>query len=406
MLVMAVLLLAGTTFLTISSTESQIALNERATVQALMLAEAGISKALAQLYAAVLSGSSYTGETSALGGGTFTVTVATAAIQTCPANSAKDLVVTATVPVSGGQARVQVAATADQISYPYRWAAFAAVPNTVVMSPNQTIFGADRTESELWLRDSVTTDSFDSTLGPYDTTTNSGSGGNIGGNGDLTLGNSVQVRGSVRAGDALHAGSGDVISGGQVASLSPDLTSPGEPLPSVTPTVSLTTSLTSPGATFTLTSGNLTVTSGTLSLPASGSPYYFSSMTFQSDTVLATSGGPVTIYAPGAVTVGERVTFGAHPGTQLRIILKSDGSNSEYANFTADHDFHLYGSLYGKNTNIDLDDHAQVYGSVIGRTVVVQGNSALHFDQAMMSQEVCHSGTFAIRRGSWREVIP
>jgi hypothetical protein len=406
MLVMAVLLLAGTTFLTISSTESQIALNERAAAQALMLAEAGISKALAQLSAAFLSGSSYTGETSALAGGTFTVTVATSAIQTCPGNSAKDLVVTATVPVSGGQAQVQAAATADQISYPYRWAAFAAVPNTVVMSPNQMIFGADRTESELWLKDSVTADSFDSSLGPYDATTNSGSGGNVGGNGDVTLGNSVQVRGSVRAGDAIHAGSGDVISGGQVSSLSPNLTSPGEPLPSVTPAVPLTTSLTSPGATFTLTSGNLTVTSGTLTFPASGSPYYFSSMTFGDDTVLATTGGPVTVYASGPVTLGERVTFGANPGGQLRIILKSDGSNLESANFTANHDFHLYGSLYGKNTNIDLDDHARVYGSVIGRTVVVQGGSALHFDQAMTNQEICHSGMFAIRRGSWREVIP
>jgi hypothetical protein len=188
--------------------------------------------------------------------------------------------------------------------------------------------------------------------------------------------------------------------------LSPDLTSPGEPLPSVTPTVSLTTSLTSPGATFTLTSGNLTVTSGTLTLPASGSPYYFSSMTFGNNTVLATSGGPVTIYAPGTVTVGSGVTFGAHPGTQIRIILKSDGSNLQYTSFTASQNFRLYGSLYGKNTNIALDDYAQVYGSVIGRTVVVQGSSALHFDQAMMNQELCHSGRFAVRRGSWRETIP
>ncbi len=41
-LVMAVLLMAGTAFLTISSTESQIALNERAAAQATLVAEAAM----------------------------------------------------------------------------------------------------------------------------------------------------------------------------------------------------------------------------------------------------------------------------------------------------------------------------------------------------------------------------
>lgn len=51
MLVMAVLLLAGKTFMTVSSTESEIALNQRVSVQASLLAEAGIHKATAQLSA-------------------------------------------------------------------------------------------------------------------------------------------------------------------------------------------------------------------------------------------------------------------------------------------------------------------------------------------------------------------
>ena len=49
MLVMAVLLLAGTTLLTISSTEMQIAQNEQALAQAFSLAEAGIHRAIAVL---------------------------------------------------------------------------------------------------------------------------------------------------------------------------------------------------------------------------------------------------------------------------------------------------------------------------------------------------------------------
>jgi Tfp pilus assembly protein PilX len=67
MMVMAVLLLAGTTFLTISSTESQIAWNERAATQALLVAEAALARAAAQLSV----NPSYSGETGiAVPGGT------------------------------------------------------------------------------------------------------------------------------------------------------------------------------------------------------------------------------------------------------------------------------------------------------------------------------------------------
>lgn len=397
MLVMAVLLLAGTTFMTISSTESQIALNERVSVQAALLAEAAIHKAIAQLNA----NSSYAGESNTtLGSGTFTVTVTTAA--GCSATSARNLVATASVPVRGGQAQVQVNATVDQTSYPYRWAAFAAVPNQVVIS-STPIFSIDRTEKELWLQDNSTTDSFDSSLGQYNTTTNRGTGGSMGGNGDVTLGNSVNIQGSVRAGDAI-TGSGFTISGSQAISLSPSSTSPGEPFPSVSPPATPTT--------------GLNVTSGAYNLTAAGSPYTFTSMNFSDGTALTTSGGPVRVYVTGAVTIGNNVTFGAASGTteetassnatQLQIILKSDGATwLDTADFSAGQNFRLYGSLYGKSTNIKLNDGAHVYGSIIGRTVVLHQNSATHYDHAMLNQEICRSDNkYAIRRGTWREVVP
>ena len=406
MLVMAVLLLAGTTFMTISSTESQIARNEQASAQAVLLAEAAIHKAIAQLDA----DSSYPGEVNTLlGRGSFTVAVTTAptAEQKCPAGTAKNLVATASVPVGGGTAQVQIRATADQIAYPFRWAAYAAVPNQIVVSPNQLLFGADRTESELWLMNQSTTDGFDSTLGAYDGTSNSGMGGSIGGNADITLGTNAAIKGSVRAGDALHAGAGVIITGGQTVSLSPNQSSPGESFPSLTPPTTPTTSLDAPSATFTLTAGDLNVTHGTLPLPFEHSPYHFTSMTFASDTSLTTSGDPVTVYVTGAVTVGDNVIFGAHPGTNLHLIMKSNGASwLDTADFTAGMNFHFYGSLYGKNTNIQLQDGAQVYGSIIGRTVVLHENSATHFDQAMLNQEMCHNGKYAIRRGTWFEVIP
>lgn len=71
--------------------------------------------------------------------------------------------------------------------------------------------------------------------------------------------------------------------------------------------------------------------------------------------------------------------------------------------------FRLYGSLYCKSANIKLNDGSHVYGSIVGRTVVLHQNSAAHYDQAMLNQEIClntSSGKYAIRLGTWREVIP
>jgi Tfp pilus assembly protein PilX len=375
MLVMAVLLMAGTTFLTISSTESQIALNQRTAAQAFHLAEAAIHKAIVQLNA----NSAYTGEAgTTLSRGTFTVTVTTTA--GCTSTSARTLVATALVPVAGGQAQAVVQAAADRVSYPYRWAAFAAVPNQVVLD--------ERIEKELWLEDHGSVDSFDSTLGSYSSTTNRGAAGDIGANGDITLDESVQISGSVRAGDALHKGSGVTISGSQTTSLSPQSTSPGEPFPSVTPG-------TAPTAGLTVTSGTYTLAAGT---------YYYTNMTFSGNTSLTTSGGPVTIYVTGAVSIGDHVTFG-ESNKQIRIITKSDGSSTDFTSFTAENNFTFYGSLYGKNTNIYIGDDAGIYGSMIGRTLHVHSRGALHYDQAIANQEICHGGKFNIRRGSWREVI-
>jgi Tfp pilus assembly protein PilX len=375
MLVMAVLLMAGTTFLTISSTESQIALNQRASVQAFLLAESAIHKAIVRLNA----DSTYTGETStALGGGTFTVAVTTAA--GCTASSARLLVATASVPLRGGQAQAVVQATVDRVSYLYRWAAFAAVPNQVVVDA--------RVDSELWLEEYGASDSYDSTLGTYSTTTNKGTGGTIGANGDIDLDGSVQIQGNVRAGDGLYKGSGVTISGTQAVSLSPTSTSSGERFPSVTPQTAPTTGLT-------VTSGTYTLAAGT---------YYYTTMTFSDNTSLAATGGLVTIYVTGAVSLGNSVTFGTHPDTQLRIIAKSDGSNTDFVGFNAGNNFTLYGSLYGKNTNIEIGDDAGIYGSMIGRMVHLGKRAAIHYDQAMSRQELCHNGNFNIRRGTWREV--
>jgi hypothetical protein len=392
MLVMAVLLLLGTTFLTISSTESQIAVNEQGSAGAHVLAEAAINKALALL----ILDPNYTGEVqTALGEGAFSITVTP--VSGCTANSGRKIVARGTVPIRDGAAQAQLEVVLDRVSYPYQWAAFTTVPNGILHW--DPVVSVDRTEKELWLANDSVVDSFDSGVGPYDPTANSGPHGNVGANGDLTVEANGTIRGNLRAGNGIHAGPGVTVDGAK------DSQAADEQFSAVTPA----------GTGSELTVGanqTLNLTAGT---------YYYTTMTFGDSASLTTSGGLVTIYVTGPphagtntlVTLGTNVTLGAPPRPQLQIILKSDGSDTQsddsdavFPNWIAGNNFRLYGILYGKNTDVYLGTDAQVYGSIIARTMYAQGRAKIHFDQAISNRELCHNGKYSIRRGTWREIIP
>lgn len=379
MLVMAVLLLAGTTFLTISSTESQIASNEQASAQAFFLAEAGIHKAIAKLNYPTTP---YTGEpTTTLGAGSFRVTITT--VPGCTATSARRLVATGEVLVRGGQAQAQLQVTVDRLSYPFRWAAYSAVTNGIVNA--DPVMFLDRTEKELWLADNSLVDSFDSGSGSYHAATNSGTGGNIGANGDVNVDEGSEIKGNIKSSDDISLGAGVTVDGIQTPN-SPT----GETFPEVWPPA--------PAAT------DLTVMSGVTTLDAG--TYTYHNVSFSDNTSLTVSGGSVTLYVTGSVLLGENVTMGANPGTQLRIVTRSDGDHATFTTFIAGSNFRLYGSLYGRNTDVYLGADAEVFGSIIARTFYADSRAKIHYDQAMTNQEVCHNGKFSIRRGTWREIIP
>lgn len=389
MLLMAVLLMAGTTFLTISSTESQIAKNEQASAQAFSLAEAAVHKAIAQLNA----NSGYTGETNpAFSGGTFTVSVTTDMLvpsPVCLAYTRKYLLATGSMVVRGGTAQAQIAVTLDQVSYPFRWGAYATVPNEIVGWDNTIL--QDRTNKELWLDNGSLSDSYDSTVGTYDTAGNKGSGGNIGANGDVTVDADGVINGSVKAGDDIildgktvpnDAGARVTVSGMKTPKVA------AESFPAVA----------SPSSTLDkVVSGTETLAPGV---------YNFNTLRLNENATL-TASGPVTIYVKSWIYAEKNATIGAPPSTNLQIIAKSDGSDSDYTYFYARENFRFYGSMYGKNTNVYLASNAQIFGSIIGRTVYARDGAKIHYNQAMANQAICQGGNrFNIVRGTWREVIP
>jgi hypothetical protein len=436
MLIMAVLLLAGTTFMTISSTESQIALNETSLVRAFHAAESALFKTIV-----ILNGNSgYTGTSGTLASGvTYTASVTTPASQLCPTSDARTIAVRGSVNVQGALALVDLSATVSRISYPFRFAAFSTVPNGIE--------GGTRLNSELLFDNDAVTDSFDSSLldatftpytynqslvsnNPPTTLCPGGTAcgnksmfGRAGANGDTEFGDRTFIYGDLRSGDDIVNTAKVTVSGVKVKSLSVDATSPGEPFRSITPP--------GPGTCTGTPTGNLTVASNTTLTPESRCPvgslgaltvnagitltlepgiYYATTLNFGNASRLAVN-GPVTIYFTGGTTgFGTDVIWGnaANP-TWLKVVLKSTTTTNyatDWVNFTTGDRFTLYGGLYGKNTNIELSNNSVIYGSVIGRIVRLKAQTVIHYDQALGMQPVCDTGSYQVRRGTWREVLP
>jgi hypothetical protein len=373
MLVMAVLLLAGTTFLTISSTESQIAENQHAAARAFVSAEAGLHRAIARLSA----DATYAGETNAaVGAGTASIGVVLASQQRC---LSKDVDVVASVAVRGGQAQARIRATTDQAIYPFQWGLFAANGPLILSSLDAS------------LTPRSTIDSYDSRLGPYHPVTNGGGSANVGARGGGVILTNV---------DLVGGAAGDWVTSSPTA-----VANMGRPGDSVVP-------LAEPSATWSA-DANLE-TNGTLTLAAG--TYYYTSLTLGDDARVVAGGGPVTIYVRGDFEAGNNVTMGAEPGEKLLLVTNS-GTGAPSA-FRTGENFRLFGGLYGTNTNVVLGDRTVIYGSVIGRRIsgphfdweiepcCNQKAPTLHFDRAMMSQSICTHGVFGIRRGTWREIFP
>ena len=383
---MAVLLLAGTTFLTISSTENQIAFNERSGTQAFLVAEAALARGIAKLSA----DPSYSGEAGILlGDGTASIAVSTASLQPCPSNTAREITAAGSVRVQGGQARALLRATADRwYQGLFRWAAFSAVAAGVARWEWDPYSGGwvDRTGAEVWLRDGSTTDSFNSGGGPYNPATNKTMRGDVASNSGVLLNPNVVVQGNIMAGDNIALQSGASATGLTATRIQ------AEALPAVGIAGSPTRALT-------------VAASETRALAAG--THYFTTMDFGDDSSLTTD-GPATIYVAGPVTIGHNVTLGTHPGTNLRIVVKSIGGDADYSHFVAGSNFQFFGGLYGRNTNVSLGEHAVVYGSVISRMIATGPHSNIHYDTALSQHGVCGGpgDPYTLLRGTWREIIP
>ncbi len=376
LLVMTLLLIMGSAFLSISSTETLISINERNRLQAFHVAEAGSERAIAELN--VNGAYAGTEGEQALGFGTYTTTL------------------TDLLPLPGVVDRKQV------VSIGY-------VPNSAVLNRAMTqvqvvaqrgspfqigLLGLSLVE----LEDRVVVDSYDSALGEYDPMA-AGSEGHIQSNGDIILLTNNIVNGNALAGGTVTLGSGSTITG---------MATEGVPSATVVTDISYpaynsdTAGISPPGA-YDTSTYDLTVNPGQTVTLDPGT-YSFNRITLRTGGKLAMT-GPVVIYMAdqfyaqnGAVINTSKIP------ANLMIISSMSGSDAISTEEPGSGEF--YGGIYALNGEVEFNDGGwNIYGAIVADEIDIEDDARFHYDVALARSSL-PAGKFRPSAGTWRELFP
>lgn len=374
LLIMTLLLVMGTAFLSISSTETLISINERNRFQASHVAEAGSERAIAELN--VNGAYAGTGGEQALGFGTYEATV------------------TDLLPLPGIVDRKQV------VSMGY-------VPNSAVLNSAMAQVQVDVQRGSPFkfamlgidfvnLDDRVVVDSYDSAQGDYDPLT-AGAKGDIKSNGDINLDTNNIVKGSVQAGGDVTLGFDTNITGPITDGVSP--TTFIAVNTSYQPTNSNDTGISPPGA-YDSGTRNLFVANTVTLDPGT---YYFNRIDLNAGATLEIS-GPVIIYMTGPIhAVGGGMINTSKNPTNLLIFSSASGFNAIELDVGTGE---FYGAVYLLDGEFDIDDsNWKFYGSIIAKEVDIDDDVEVHYDVALAKLSI-PAGKFRPAAGTWRELFP
>ena len=383
LLVMTLLFIIGTAFLSISSTETLIAINERKRVQAFQLAEAGAERAIAELdINGAYPGS---GGPQNLGLGTYTTTVTNLAPPPGVVNPMQ-LISTGFVPNGTVPLRATAKVQVDiQRGSPFQFA----------------LFGLDLVEFDTVVT-GVEVDSYDSAQGPYNPAT-AGAEAHIHSNEDIQLDVNNTVNGNAEAVGTVTVGAGSTITG-----------STTEGVPSINvvtdisyPACTNATGISPPAAfIFDPLDCDLTVLAGATVTFDQGT-HSFHKITVESDASLAVT-GPVQIFMTGQFKAynGAVINTSQIPAN-LMIFSSYDGTdgNGTDALMMAPGSGEFYGGIYALNGEVEFNEGGwQIYGAIVAKYIDLEDGARFHYDLAL-SRASNPAGKFRPTAGTWREVF-
>ena len=241
----------------------------------------------------------------------------------------------------------------------------------------------------------VTTDSYNSSSGPYSSSKNTTSGGDVGSNGGWLSSGSSAIKGNLwlQHPSVGSCPSADIqYSGSLTYNAADTLTTPYNPASPPSVSTPETTTVLS-GGTTTLSTGTLYgnfVTSGSniLSFPSAGT-YNINSITASGSLTfqMPASGGQVILNfggnGSGALTLsGVTLTNGNANQVADDFIIYYAGTSG----FTAS-GFTTGGGavLYAPNAPVTLSGTSAWYGAIVASTLTDSGGAAIHFDTALLT---------------------
>ena len=110
--------------------------------------------------------------------------------------------------------------------------------------------------------------------------------------------------------------------------------------------------------------------------------YYFNDFSLAGQSVLNLT-GPTAIYVTGNMYRGGNVlvNFSSQVPANLKIFV-----NGGTVNVTSGNDF--YGVIYAPTSPVTIDGSADLFGAVVGRTLVLTGSGRAHYDESLHMEEV------------------
>lgn len=226
------------------------------------------------------------------------------------------------------------------------------------------------------------TDSYNSTLGPYGGN-NIGNKGDIGSNQNIELVGTVDIGGSAAAVGTVDFGPNCTITG-TVQEISSIFLPPVDELVAAVKLnndnalcTNLRNGVTSPGIDA---AGAMRANGGVTTLPGGtpGSPrkYYVSSMDMKGNSQLVVT-GPVEIYTDGSLDLTGCAVINQQ-GIPSNFVVYSSGPSMKLG---GTHDF--WGAVYAPNADVYVGGTAQMYGAITAGKIDYQGTGDFHYDEAL-----------------------
>lgn len=387
-----VLTVLGAATITRSVTENNISKRYLRSTQAFWAAEAGIQQALYAVNQGLVSNWPVNAAGNRVSSGSLNAGGTALNYLITVSNLGTGNPVTITVTGSNGNITRTVEARLTQggTSSPFTYAAFGL--NSVSMSGNGRV------------------NSYDSSMGAY-TSGSAGSNGDVGTNsgasGAITLSGNAKIYG-----DAGTGSTGTVTLNGN-AQVNGDITQdinetfalpvvPGELSSRVsegayTASGNTNTSLSGEHRYTSLNiSGNAKVTlSGTVKLYLTSS----SSLSVTGNAkIIIPSGAKLLVYTDGTCNIaGNGFVNQANLPENTQIYSTYTGANG--INFSGNSNLHA--AIYAPGTNIAASGNADIFGSIIGKTVTVSGNGNIHYDEALQNLGGTSSASYSL--DAWRD---